>query len=235
MHMTADDAWRRIVGTSDRREFEAAVVRVVAEAGFEQFTYLELHPAEGAPRSYKISNYPDDWIAEYIEREYRLIDPSIVLGQKMLHPLVWPTLEEDPKVADFYRRAKQAGLVSGFTIPNFGPDITVGLLTVSTHKSLAWTTEYLRQHHLFWRTTASAIYTRSLEIGRPIHAAKLTLRQRECLTWSARGKTSWETAQIMDISEATVNFHLRGAIKRLEARNKNQAAIRALSMELILP
>ncbi|MBY3123131.1 helix-turn-helix domain-containing protein [Rhizobium laguerreae] len=35
----------------------------------------------------------------------------------------------------------------------------------------------------------------------------LSPREKECLLWIAQGKTSWETAVIMGISENTVAFH----------------------------
>lgn len=45
----------------------------------------------------------------------------------------------------------------------------------------------------------------------------LTPRERECLQWAALGKTCWETAKIIGISQNTVNFHRQSAIARLGA------------------
>ena len=53
------------------------------------------------------------------------------------------------------------------------------------------------------------------------------------LTWTAEGKTTWETAQIVSLSESTVNFHLRRAMKKLNAANKCNAAAIAISRGLI--
>lgn len=62
---------------------------------------------------------------------------------------------------------------------------------------------------------------------------RLTPRQREALSWTAQGKTTWETSVIMRCSEATVNYHLRQIMKKLEAANKAHAVSRAISLGLI--
>lgn len=58
---------------------------------------------------------------------------------------------------------------------------------------------------------------------------RLSTRERECLSWTARGKTSWEIARIIGRSEDTVNFHLKRAFGKLNAANKCHAVAIALS------
>lgn len=61
----------------------------------------------------------------------------------------------------------------------------------------------------------------------------LTDREAEVLTWTARGKTTWEIATILSLSESTINFHLRRTMDKLRAVNKCNAASIALSERLI--
>lgn len=63
----------------------------------------------------------------------------------------------------------------------------------------------------------------------------LTVREKECLMWAAEGKTSWETSQILNISERTVVFHLGNAARKLNVANRPQAVARAISQRLITP
>jgi DNA-binding NarL/FixJ family response regulator len=66
-----------------------------------------------------------------------------------------------------------------------------------------------------------------LGLGQPqIH---LTDREREVLTWVARGKTSAEIAIILGLSERTVNFHCDQAMRRLDVVNRTQAVAKALA------
>ena len=64
---------------------------------------------------------------------------------------------------------------------------------------------------------------------------KLTRRETECLVWSFQGKTSWEVSVILHISEATVNFHIRNAMKKLGVYSKAHAIAKVLILGLIRP
>lgn len=57
----------------------------------------------------------------------------------------------------------------------------------------------------------------------------LTPREKEVLLWAARGKTSWETAVLLDLSEKTVKFYLGNARNRLAVQNKTHAVALCLS------
>ena len=63
----------------------------------------------------------------------------------------------------------------------------------------------------------------------------LTSREKECLLWVARGKSSWEVSQILEISEQTVVFHLKNSMKKLEVFNRTHAVVRAIQLGLIVP
>ncbi|MCA8967776.1 MAG: helix-turn-helix transcriptional regulator, partial [Planctomycetes bacterium] len=71
----------------------------------------------------------------------------------------------------------------------------------------------------------------SIAIGQ----VQLTDREKECLTWAAEGKTTWETSQILGISERTVIFHLKNVAQKLNVSNRSQAVARAVSQLLITP
>jgi len=61
----------------------------------------------------------------------------------------------------------------------------------------------------------------------------LSKREIEVLRWAAIGKTSWETGRILSISEATVNFHLANAGKRLGTKGRRATCARAIALGLI--
>lgn len=61
----------------------------------------------------------------------------------------------------------------------------------------------------------------------------LSDREIECLNWTASGKTSIEIAEIMQLSEHTVNHYLTRATKKLETVNRTQAVAKALRIGLI--
>ena len=61
----------------------------------------------------------------------------------------------------------------------------------------------------------------------------LVERERETLTWAARGKTFAEIGQILGLSRRTVEFHLDNASKKLGVSTRTQALIKAAIGELI--
>lgn len=61
----------------------------------------------------------------------------------------------------------------------------------------------------------------------------LTDREIDCLNWTAAGKTSAEIAEILALSEHTVNHYLNRATKKLDTVNRTQAVAKALRVGLI--
>ncbi|MGZ8996605.1 MAG: response regulator transcription factor, partial [Rhodospirillales bacterium] len=53
--------------------------------------------------------------------------------------------------------------------------------------------------------------------------------------WTARGKSAWSISQILCLSEHTVQFHLKGAMRKIGAGNRVQAVVTAIRMGLIAP
>lgn len=58
----------------------------------------------------------------------------------------------------------------------------------------------------------------------------LNTREVECLQWAAGGKTDSEIAQIIARSHATIRFHVRRAMEKLNAVNRGQAIFRAAQL-----
>jgi DNA-binding CsgD family transcriptional regulator len=61
----------------------------------------------------------------------------------------------------------------------------------------------------------------------------LSDRERECLGWVAKGKTSWETAAILQLSERTVNFHVLNACRKLNVYGRQAGVTQALNQGLL--
>lgn len=64
-------------------------------------------------------------------------------------------------------------------------------------------------------------------------AIELSVRERECLTWTAAGKTSSEISDILDISDHTVNHYLTMAGRKLDAVNRVQTVAKAIRLGLL--
>ncbi|MBV8665874.1 MAG: response regulator [Burkholderiaceae bacterium] len=63
----------------------------------------------------------------------------------------------------------------------------------------------------------------------------LNSREIDSLTWSARGKTSDEIAQILGLTKRNVDFHLDSARTKLNVATRTQAVVKAVTGGLIVP
>lgn len=61
----------------------------------------------------------------------------------------------------------------------------------------------------------------------------LSHRERDIFHWMMRGKTNWEIATILDISERTVKFHAANIIRKLEANNRTHAIVLGIQKGLL--
>lgn len=61
---------------------------------------------------------------------------------------------------------------------------------------------------------------------------ELTSREREVLHWLCRGKTSWDIASILRISERTVNFHVGNIMQKLDVSSRVHAVSEGVKYEI---
>jgi DNA-binding CsgD family transcriptional regulator len=62
---------------------------------------------------------------------------------------------------------------------------------------------------------------------------KLSAREKDCLYWSAQGKTASEIADILGLKTETVRKYIKNVMKRLNARSKTQAVVKAIKFGLL--
>ena len=72
------------------------------------------------------------------------------------------------------------------------------------------------------------------QIGmQPRYNMPLSDKELTVLHWLGEGKSSWDTACILGISERTVKFHVSNIMKKMDAVNRTHAVAKALVLGLI--
>lgn len=61
----------------------------------------------------------------------------------------------------------------------------------------------------------------------------MTCREREILRWTAEGKTASEIAQILSLSDRTVNFHIKNIMRKFDSTNKITVAVKAMALGML--
>ena len=175
-------------------------------------------------------SYPDDWMSLYVERGFAAVDPVLRSHFGRFQPQVWSqTYRRAGSKGEkaFIAQAKEFDLSEGITVGAASERRAVGSLfsfagrAIGEHVRHAAVLDYLAPHlHLaLMRTTFSP--SRAIP--------QLSVREREVLNWIKEGKTNWEIAQILGVSEATVKFHVRNVLSKFEASTRGHAV--ALAME----
>ncbi len=135
-----------------------------------------------------------------------------------------PALSSDIGIRTAFALAHDALLIP---VKGIGTDYGVLVIGVlPTQKPLA------QQISWYWTIIANYLYEAVYRLTRHHEddsSFGLTSREKSCLSWAAKGKTSWEISQILSISERTVNFHLSNCISKTNSCNRQQAISRCLS------
>lgn len=78
-------------------------------------------------------------------------------------------------------------------------------------------------------------FIRNLKNSAPIEADSLTPREKECLLWISRGERNDQIAHRLNVTRATIDFHLGNVRRKLNARTRAQAVAVAIQGGLIKP
>jgi LuxR family transcriptional activator of bioluminescence operon len=211
--------------------------------GFDLFQYGTIIPDPfSGPKVIIISGYPPAWLGRYLEQGYMGIDPIVTHCCSKVVGIDWERTrhleDEDRTIREFMGESREFGLQSGISFPVHSPGGEVAILSLaSSCRGHDRAKSFIDTLVPFAHQAAFHVHE---AVKRVVHAsvlhspeAPLTEREKDCLLWSAEGKTSWETAKILGISERTVKFHLRNACVKLHAGNRTQAIARAVSLGLI--
>lgn len=62
---------------------------------------------------------------------------------------------------------------------------------------------------------------------------QLTPRELEILQWTKQGKSAWAIAQLLQLSEATVRFHLANCLRKWGVNSKQTAVLKSIEAGLL--
>lgn len=219
--------------------------------GFEAMIYdytpvpFDLDGTIMIPSMLKLRNIDDDMHDYWCDRGYFRIDPVQIVAARSSAPFGWSydcgvdteiraLLNEETEPVARYLRERD--LTRGLTIPIHMP--RGGYATVTgirfganedVMRDAGTVARFGLLAHVF-HDAAYALYDRAAL--RPRLPA-LTDRERECLRHSAHGLSAKEISRIIKRSVPTVVMHLSAAARKLGARNRTQAVVRAAHFRLL--
>ena len=236
MQTCTEDLLAALDRSRDEEEIFALVLAEANRLGFEHCAYGLRAPLPlTKPKVVMLDNHPPAWRRRYEEAGYRAIDPVMRHGRYSRTPVIWreALFAEVPAM---WAEARSFGLRHGWAQSSLDSHGVTGMLMLTrSTPPLAANELQAKEGRLRWLVHASHLAFSRVLVPRlnQTPEAPLTRREIEILRWTADGKTTQETSDILRISIDTVNYHVKSAISKLRSANKTAAAVRAAMLGLL--
>ncbi|GEO85087.1 MULTISPECIES: LuxR family transcriptional regulator [Alphaproteobacteria] len=211
--------------------------RLTERYGARAFMVLNLPPATSLDLSSNsiITNWPADLISEYDQEALLSTSPIVTRLRTATAPFTYDvdyvTSRRDERTMGISRSLfARYRMPRGAYFPVHDSSGMRGAVSLAGDRTVFSPTEMMELMYL-----SVHVYNRLAEIRELDNRATdmLTEREIDCLNWTAAGKTSVEIAEILGLSEHTINHYLNRATKKLDTVNRTQAVAKALRLGLI--
>jgi DNA-binding CsgD family transcriptional regulator len=237
---------------TDAVSLEILFSKTIEKLGFPLFAYniykmgsaAALNQIIQQPQDFIISNFPKQWRNYYFREKYEQVDPvlqHVGAGQGVVR---WSALLASDDVDTKQRRVLQdawdAGLADGVTLPivtELGESVAISIVPEpgrngdESIQAILPVIHLLAQH--YHRKAKGILLGQSLKIGSSRRKSLLSPREVDVLHWTAKGKTAWEVAGILGISQKSVDFYMDMAKTKLQATNRTHAVVKAIMFGLV--
>ena len=223
---------------------------MIQDYGFDRLLYGSTRFATGsafgnADDQLILTNYCKGYLSEFVESELYQHGPMLKWAVENIGACSWSAISEfvakqtvTPEMQAVFELNHRYGVTAGYTI-SFQPinkhARSVISLAMNQNKSQAAADAIWEKYGDEILLINKVAHTRSLTLPHNTTSGKrLTDRQREVLSWVSDGKTIQDIAEILGVSHATVEKHLRLARNTLGVETTAQAVLRMALQNQIL-
>lgn len=228
-----------VLEAKTRDDLEKELVRFTQQLEFQTFSAMAvIDHFLGESEFINIDNTPPSYRDTFTEHHGGRKDPVMQHCKTKSVPILW---DQNTYVkagrADLWEQQARFGYRHGITLALHMPEGRHFVLGVDRDKPLpkdpAEVTRMVASLQLFAVHAQDA----ALRVMMPANTTEglpaLTPRELETLRWTMEGKTAWEVANVLGISERTAVLHANNAMHKLGCVNKHQAVLKALRLGLI--
>ncbi len=233
---TLEQLIAQVQACCDGEQLNNALLATCQANDFDYYQYCLMIPV-GLLQSQVmlLTRSPENWAELYWQERYMVDDPIVRLTLSQQKPILWHELDSqqaplEEKERTIMQARYQYGMQQGVTFPLHNPQGFHAMLSFSRSEVSPLSLPQISQMGIL----AQHLFDHSIAVlSTP--GPKLTERERECLFWVSEGKTSWEVAQILNITERTVNFHLSSATRKSGCKNRYQTIARSMVSGQLMP
>ncbi len=210
--------------------------------GFEKGAYIIVPKIEGRVEDRQpicLSNHTRDWVDHYNTNRYYFKDPGMnhLLSGNSVDQL-WTdyTIKPTDQVDDgFFSDVRSAGLKFGVTMPLdcSNKQLVGGASFASCERTQAAFDGQMVQSYPILKGAVQLFHSHVQEPETLGEFFGFTPREHECLLWLTAGRANKEIAHILNLSEKTVEHHIKRACQRLQVTNRTHAVARAMTFQLL--
>jgi DNA-binding CsgD family transcriptional regulator len=219
-----------------------ATLDFLREEGVEHVHYAFRDTTGGSAAWRRRTTLPEWWLDLYAHRGFASVDPGRAHFERSCEPVLtgadFAPAQTVPLRTAFHEESRSLGIKNGFVVPlRRERRERAGAFACETRFSRS---ELERWFARIGSTLVMALYYadarhRELVRDEAARAIRLTIRERECLLWLAKGLRNDRISERMGISNPTVEMHLANARRKLGAFTREQALARAVALRLISP
>lgn len=234
------DDYERVSQAPTREALRDALVAFAEHMDFALMTSALVTDSPAGSAFITLSNVPEAsrTAIEAIANAHR--DPVMQHLKTRNTPLIWDQRTYvDAKVAEMWEVQAPFGFRTGIALALHLPNSRHFLLGMDRDKALpkrdAALTRMVADLHLLAvhaQDAALRLLTPPAQAGHPA-APHLTARELEILRWLVQGKSNKGVANILQVTDNTIEFHLKNVFRKLDCNNRNTAIIKAMQYGLL--
>jgi len=236
------NTWFESLARSETKdELVGCINSHIAEAGFDYWAYnVVISRSDEECRRFFLHNCPPDLWEAYQGCCKSKRDPITSRSNEFITPKPWAitaaslnAIDLDPKRRGLFEAAHREGVKGGICTPIRDRGELLGSVTLASRSaSIDWLNAQQPFAMLFSVHLHQACL-RFVEEMRDDAKPRLSPRELECLSWAAKGKTSWEIGMLLQISERTVTYHLQNAGGKLGTQSRQQAIAQSIMLGVL--
>ena len=238
----------------DVASLKSAMQRIAETFGFVSYNFIDAGRPH-AEEPFWTGTTGADWESEYLGNNFVSVDPTLSLARRTNVPFTWKMVRQRIRTGprsgaqQTMIAARDHGFRDGIVLPLHLKDrigrprsCCIGFfwterqsMSVEVRRSLMLKLHILS---LYWMQrmldlVAAEIRKSHAIVSEDANPALISPKEKEVLSWLARGKILPEVAEIMHIGIRTAEWHARNARAKLDASTSTHAVTKAIFLGLI--
>lgn len=240
----------RAGGVRDLDDLTRRFQLFLGDFGIDDFGYAPIDAAGRPVRAESATTWSREFLDFFYGNGLIDLDPTFALALGRARPFLWSGLLGsgviDRRAAQAMGMAGEMGLADGITISIPGPRGCAAVLDLTVRRPGPALKEAMRhrltelylgglEFHTLCRGLLTGEVGAAAAPAPPASEIVLTLRERQCWLWLARGKTTSQVSEKLQITERTVLFHCANVRRKLKASSRGHALAMLMREGLIHP